>query len=78
MKERYRLTEPDGRFQPLSLVTISNLSIAHERFAMLLEVDAENQEKRLQLKKEKQTLQKAQEWLEGLTDGAVSDSETTV
>ena len=46
---------------------------ANERLAILLEVDAENQEKRLQLKKEKDLLRKAQEWLEGLTENAVPD-----
>ena len=45
---------------------------------MLLEVDAENQEKRLQLKKEKETLQKAQDWLEGLTANAVPNSQIAV
>lgn len=62
MKHHFRLMEPD----------------ANERFTMLLEVDAENQEKRLQLKKEKETLQKAQDWLEGLTGDAVSHSRSTV
>jgi hypothetical protein len=34
---------------------------------VLLEVDAENRERRIQLKKEKARIQEAQTWLEGLT-----------
>ena len=45
---------------------------------MLLEVNAENKEKRLQLKKEKETLQKAQDWLEGLTEDVVSHDRGTI
>ncbi len=61
-------------FRPLWNGYIIDGFAANERFAMLLEVDAENQEKRLQLKKEKELLGKAQEWLEGLTKNAVSDN----
>ena len=79
MKEHFRLMEPDGESpSSLSLEIITNRVTANGRFAMLLEVDAENQEKRLQLKKEKELLRKAQEWLKGLTEDTVPDHHDTL
>ena len=79
IKQQFRLMELDGKFlAPMDMDIIINGCAANERFAILLEVDAENQEKRLQLKKEKDLLRKAQEWLEGLTENAVSDSHDIV
>ena len=44
------------------------LNIAADRCAMLLAINPEIEQRRTKLKKEKFTLQKAQEWLQGLTD----------
>lgn len=43
-----------------------DFSAAHDRCADLLEVDTENRERRIQLKREKQRIQEAQSWLESL------------
>ena len=53
---------------PYSILFIRpNSPTADDRCAILLEVDAENRERRIQLKKEKGRIQEAQCWLEGLT-----------
>lgn len=44
-----------------------NSPIADDRCAALLEVDTENRERRIRLKKKKGRMEEAQSWLEGLT-----------
>jgi hypothetical protein len=71
LKEEIGLTESDGKlatsFIPHVPQEVAYSSAADERCAILLEVDAENRERRLQLKKEKARIQEAKSWLEGLT-----------
>ncbi len=54
-------------------VTIIYCVSADERCARLLAADAEHEEQRTQLKKEKETIEKAQEQLMGLSNADLYD-----
>lgn len=73
MKERIGILKPDGKSfstcwdQP----DINHTGFeANERCTILLAVDRESQERRVQLMKEKAVIGEAQAWLEGLTNSA--------
>lgn len=61
------MTVSPARFLQFILFVRSDRVTADERCAALLEVDPENRERRNQLKKEKERIQRAQTELEKLT-----------
>lgn len=73
LKNELGLENPDGKLVMMfRSFVVTNLYTANERCAILLEVDNENQVRRIQLKKEKGTITEAQIWLGRLVDGGTN------
>lgn len=73
MKERIGILKPDGKFFSACRDRSDTNYIGFEantRCTVLLAVDQESQERRIQLVKEKAVIGEAQDWLEGLTKDA--------
>ena len=67
MKEVFGLFEPDGMF-PVTFSGNADTNSAEQRLALLLAANPQQETRRAQLLKEKETIAKAQERLEGLGD----------
>ena len=67
MTDKFGVTEPGGMYQRLSPFANTECFPANERFAVLLAANARDEERRVVLMKEKATIEKAQERLEGLS-----------
>ena len=67
MKDKFRATDSDGKSTRALILVMLIYVPARERLAVLMAADPKVEERRAQLMKEKETLQKAQEQLDGIS-----------